>query len=67
MFESGTAFYTCGGCPLIDMVIPLRIQSDVGGNIDGFFYAPMFVSIKCRIGFEQCNAKAACKGTTSER
>ena len=61
MFESGVAFYTFDGCPLIDMVVPVRIRSDEVGNVDGFCYAPMLVSIKCRRGFRQCDAKAACK------
>ena len=64
MYESGTAFYTFDGCPLVDMVVPLRIRSDEEGNVDGFCYAPMFVSIKCRRNFGHGDAQTACANMT---
>jgi hypothetical protein len=61
MFETGIAFYTYNGCPLIDIVVPMRIKSDEVGNIDGCCYAPLLVSIKCQSDFKQRDAKAACE------
>ena len=61
IFESGIAFYVFPGCPIIDMVVPLRITQ--GANTTDAKYIPMFVSIKSRATFpnpkelvEQCDA-----------
>ena len=61
IFESGIAFYTFAGCDMIDMVVPMRIKSDDEGNIDGFCYAPMMVSIRCRVEYTQNEAETECK------
>ena len=60
IYESGVAFYTCNNCPVIDMVVPLRIKNQTRGNINGFVYAPMLVSIKCHTHFSESDAVAAC-------
>jgi hypothetical protein len=66
IFESGIAFYACNNCPLIDIVVPLRIRRDdvTGIDVDSgseFTYAPMLVSIKCHAKFSQKRAEAACE------
>jgi hypothetical protein len=67
VYESGIAFYTCNKCPIIDMVVPLRIRRE-GGNEKGddgcsneFEYAPMLVSIKCHATFSQSEAETECQ------
>ena len=60
IYESGIAFYTFDNCPLIDMVVPLRIKSKAGGNINGYCYVPMLVSIKCHRDFSQRQAETEC-------
>ena len=58
IYESGIAFYTCNNCPVIDMVVPLRIRRD-GESIE--YFAPMLVSIKCHTSFTQTQANLECK------
>ena len=60
IYESGIAFYTFNGCPLIDMVVPLRITTNERGHINGFCYAPMLVSIQCQKEFSQRKAETEC-------
>jgi len=50
IYKSGTAFYVYPGCPVIDLVIPLRLETTTDGITD-IGYAPMFVSIKCHQRF----------------
>ena len=56
IFESGSAFYACNNCPLIDMVVPLRIKR----KKKKVCYAPLLVSVKCHINFSQARAEQAC-------
>ena len=62
MFESGVAFYVCGGCPLIDMVVPLRINrpDPTSGTRSKFRFVPLLVSIKCGLKFDQRDAESTC-------
>ena len=64
IYESGIAFYTCNNCAMIDMVVPLRIKSNVKGSIDGFCYVPMLISIKSRQEFTQSEADAVFRNMT---
>ena len=66
IYEAGIAFYTCNNCAVIDMVVPLRIKSEVEGNIDGFVYAPLLVSVKCHGNFSQRKAEKECKKMTKK-
>ena len=59
IYESGIAFYTCNNCPLIDLVVPLRINAE--GPKKGFEYCPMLISIKCHADFTDNEAKTECK------
>jgi hypothetical protein len=43
VYESGTAFFVFQGCPLIDMVIPLHIETATGTKSE---FVPMLVSIQ---------------------
>ena len=61
MFDSGIAFYTYDGCPMVDIIIPLRIKSDDVGNIDGFCYVPMLVAIQWKGGIDKSHSETACK------
>ena len=45
IYELGIAFYVFPGCPIIDMVVPLRVRG--GSKQNETKYIPMFVSIKC--------------------
>jgi hypothetical protein len=56
VYESGSAFYVYPGCPLIDMVIPLSVET--GGK---FEFVPMLVSIKCRLLFSKGKVSLACE------
>ena len=63
IFQSGIAFYVFDGCPLIDMVVPMRVN-----NLDGshgarpkFKFVPLLVSIKSRLIFDQNAAETACE------
>ena len=56
IYNSGIAFYTCNNCAVIDMVVPLRIKSNETGNIDGFCYVPMLVSVKSHRNFSRKEA-----------
>ena len=42
VYESGTAVFVCPGCPVIDLVMPLRIETSAESEFN-----PMLVSIKC--------------------
>ena len=46
IFESGNAFFPFQGCPLVDMVIPLRVRKGNDATCTEFGYVPMLVSIK---------------------
>jgi hypothetical protein len=46
IYKSGIGFFVCNKCPTIDMVVPIRLESNEEGNIDGFYYVPMLISIK---------------------
>ena len=46
IYETGIGFYTCNNCAVIDMVVPIRVKTNEKGNIDGFCYIPMLISIK---------------------
>jgi hypothetical protein len=59
IYESGIAFYTCNNCPLIDLVVPLRIEAQ--GPKKDFEYWPMLISIKCHADFLDSEAAAECK------
>jgi hypothetical protein len=67
IYESGIAFYTYQACPLIDMVVPLRIRKvidgdDVGDTRPGteYEYVPMLISVKCQQNFSQKQAQDEC-------
>jgi len=62
IFESGVAFYVCGGCPLIDMVVPLRINrpDPTSHTRSKFRFVPLLVSIKCGLKFDQREAESTC-------
>jgi len=66
IYEAGIAFYTCNNCAVIDMVVPLRIKSEDEGNIDGYVYAPLLVSVKCHRQFSQRKAEKECKKMTKK-
>lgn len=55
VYESGTAFYVYPGCQLIDLVIPMRVETGTQST-----FAPMLVSIKCRSTFSRQEANAEC-------
>ena len=55
VYESGTAFYVCPGCPVIDLVIPLRIETSAEPD-----FIPMLVSIKCHTSFSTKSAVDVC-------
>ena len=68
IFESGTAFYACNNCPLIDIVVPLRImrKGKDGDSYSEFDYAPMLVSIKYHAKFSQKKAEAVCQAMNAQ-
>jgi hypothetical protein len=59
IFESGVAFYTFEGCPLIDMVVPLRVNNSAASH--KYRFVPLMISIKCELEFDQANAEAVCE------
>jgi len=67
VYESGIAFYTCNNCPVIDMVVPLRIRTNNTNRANNdrskakFVFAPMLVSIKCYASFSQRAAENECQ------
>ena len=56
-YKSGIAFYVFPGCPIIDMVVPLRITNG-SANTE---FIPMFVSIKCQANFSDQKMADACE------
>ena len=68
IYESGIAFSTCHRCPLIDMVVPLRIQTQIktkkrhgGGTSTEVTFVPMLVSINCHESFSEGDADKECQ------
>ena len=62
IFESGVAFYVFEGCPLIDMVVPMRVNRQ-DGDPDArpkISYVPLLVSIKSLLELDQSEAEKAC-------
>ena len=51
IYKSGIGFFVCNNCPTIDMVVPIRVESNEEGNIDGFHYVPMLISIKAELDY----------------
>jgi hypothetical protein len=68
IFESGVAFYLTDGFDLIDMVVPLRINTEdsadckAGPNIK---FVPMLVSIQCQWSLDQQQAEITCDAMTT--
>ena len=59
VYESGTAVFVCPGCPVIDLVMPLRIETSAESE-----FIPMLVSIKCHTSFGIESAADACAKMT---
>ncbi|CAJ1928170.1 unnamed protein product [Cylindrotheca closterium] len=59
MYASGTAFYVFPGCPIIDLVIPIKLS---GQGKD--YFAPMVISIKSRAYYSPEDARWECQRMT---
>ena len=58
IFESGIALYVFPNCPLIDIVVPLRITPGTNSKTE---YISMFVSIKCGEGYSDKELAEECE------
>ena len=58
IYESGTAFYVFPGCPIIDLVIPIKLSLEQGAKA---YFAPMVISIKSHAYYSPGDARGECQ------
>jgi len=56
MYASGTAFYVYPGCPIIDLVTPIKLSGGRGKD----YFAPMVISIKSHSYYAPAYARWEC-------